>query len=99
MEDARFNRERRLVARFATEAFDRVKDRGLFSANIRARTAANFQIEIVDGIHDVLAEETARARTFHRMFEAGNSERILAANVDEAVIAGRRKAGNRHRLN
>ena len=49
--------ERRLVARLAAIAFDRVEQCGLFAADVRAGAAANFKGEFEAAAKNVVAEE------------------------------------------
>src|SRR5580693_1845801 len=56
-EQSRLRRERRLVARLAAKAFDRVKQRGLLAADIRAGTPANFHVEVQAASQNVVAEK------------------------------------------
>src|SRR6185312_4290995 len=44
-EQARLHRERRLVARLAAEAFDRIEDRGFFAADVRTGPLAYLDVE------------------------------------------------------
>ena len=56
-EKSRLRGERRLVARLAAVPFDRVKQRGLFAADVRTGAAANLDIEVQATSQNVVAEE------------------------------------------
>jgi hypothetical protein len=85
------HRERRLVARLAAIAFDRVEDRSLFATDVRAGAATDLDVEPNAATDDVVAEEIVGARLIDRMLQSLRGERILAANVDEAALAARRE--------
>src|SRR5206468_12504632 len=97
-EEADLDRERRLVARLAAVTLDRLEERRLLAADIRARADAQLEVEREAAAHDVVAEEAAGARVRDRVLEPVVHQRILGAHVDEAVLAARRVRGDRHRL-
>ena len=97
-EEADLDRERRLVARLAAVALDRLEERRLLAADVRAGADAQLDVEREAGAQDVVAEQPARARLRERVLEPRVRERVLGAHVDEAVLAAGRVRGDRHRL-
>ena len=59
-------RERRLQARVAALALERVEQRGLLAADVGAGAAVHDEVERVVGAEDVLAEVAGRARPRRR---------------------------------
>ena len=93
------DRERRLVARLAAVALDRLEERRLLAADVGAGAAAELDVEGEARAQDVVAEEArARAPAAMRVRERARRERVLAADVDEAALAAGGEAGDRHRL-
>ena len=82
------DRERRLVARLAALALDRLEQRRLLAAHVRARTDAQLDLEAV----------AVRRRRVDRVLHAHVRERVLGADVDVALLRARREAGDRERL-
>ena len=97
-EEADLDRERRLVARLAAVALDRLEERRLLAADVRARADAQLDVEREARAHDVVAEQAVLARLRERVLEPRVRERVLRAHVDEAVLAAGRVRGDRHRL-
>ena len=56
------DRERRLVARLAALALDRLEQRRLLAADVGAGAAADLDVEVEAGAEDVAAEQAGRAR-------------------------------------
>ena len=85
------HRERRLVARLAAEALDRVEDRGLLAADVGAGALADLDVE-----RETLAENVARRGSRGARASASACSRmrvrlrVLAAQVDVAALAARR---------
>ena len=94
-EDAHLHRERRLVARLAAEAFDRVEDRGLLAADVGAPAAPDLDVERESGAHDVGAQQAARARRVDRALQPLGGQRVLSAHVDESLLAAGRERRDR----
>ena len=92
------NGKRRFAARLAAFAFDRIEERGLFAADIRAGAAPDFDVETEPASHHVIAEQPRRARRIDRVLEALRRQRIFSADVDEAELGPRGEGGDRHRL-
>ena len=59
--------ERRLVARLAAEALDRVEERGLLAADVCAGALAQLDVEAHPLAEDVVAEQAARACLCNRL--------------------------------
>ena len=97
-EEADLDRERRLVARLAPLALDRLEDRRLLAADVGARAAADLDVEREALAHHVVAEESALPRLVERVLERVQGLRVLAAQVEVAVLAARRVRRDRHRL-
>ena len=91
-------RERRLVPRLAAIALDRLEQRRLLAADIRAGADAQLDVEGEAGAEDVVAEQARRARLREGVLEARVRERVLRAHVDEAALAAGRVRRDRHRL-
>ncbi len=81
-------RKRRLQPRLAALALERVEQRRLLAADIRAGAAMNGDLEIVTAAEDVLADVSGLARFVERRAENLVAALELAANVDERVMRG-----------
>ena len=90
--------KRRLVPRFAAKALDRLEERRLFAADVRARADAELDVEREPGSHDVVAEESTCTHFRERVLDPRVGERILGTDVDEAALATGRECCDRHRL-
>ena len=97
-EQADVDRERRLVARLAAVALDRVEQRRLLAADVRAGAHAQLDVEVEPGAHHVVAEQIVRAGLGDRVREPLPGQRVLAAEVDVGVLGAGREAGDRQRL-
>jgi len=74
--------ERRLEARLALLALERLEQRSFFAADVRAGADERVDVLIDTGALDVLAEQARRVRFFQRCFEARNRfVHELAADV------------------
>ena len=75
-------RERRLHARLAAVALDRLDESGLFAADVSTRATCNRHVEVEVRSEDPFAEEASGARFVESFVE--NRRRVveLAANVD-----------------
>ena len=74
-EQALLDGERRLAARLAAVPLDRVEDRGLLTADVRARAAPDLDVEGEPLPHDVLAEQARAPAPVDGAFAAGGSAR------------------------
>jgi hypothetical protein len=97
-EQAGLHRERRLVARLAAVALDRVEERRLLAADVGARAAAQLHVEADPLAEHVLAEQPPRSRLRDRVRDPFGRQRVFAPDVDEPELAPGREAGDRHRL-
>ena len=95
---ARHRRKRRLHARNAALAFDRIEQRGFFAALVRARARMRVQIEIEAGARDVLAEIALRVRFRDGAIHEIDQIAILAADIDVAGVRVDRQAGDQDAL-
>ena len=77
--------EGRTRARASGEAFERGDQRRLFAADERAGALDQLDIEVEAAAEDVVAEHAVLARLVDGAFEAVHGERILGANVDDAL--------------
>ena len=87
-EQADLDRERRLRARLAAVALDRLEERRLLAADVCAGADPELELESV---------QLRRARV-DRVLQPLVGERVLGADVEEAAFAARREARDRHRL-
>ena len=90
--------ERRLQARVAALALERVEQRGLLAADVGAGAAVDDQVERVVGAEDALAEVARRARLGERGVEDVGLVLVLAADVDEGAVDARRPRRDDHAL-
>ena len=90
--------KRRLVAWFPAIAFNRVEERGLFTADIGAGAAANFNVEFEAAAKNVVAEKSVFGGRLNGVLHAFGSQRIFATKVDVTLARAGDKAGNRHTL-
>ena len=80
-------RERRLEARHAPLALERLEQARLLAADVRARAAVHDDLEIEARTEDVLADEALGARVLDGLHEAVVAECELAAHVEERQVA------------
>src|SRR5207344_2386605 len=97
-EDAALDGERRLVAWLAALALDRVEQRGLLAADVRARTPPELDVEREPLPHHVGPKEPVCVRLVDRVLEPRGRLWVLAADVDEPALRAGRVAGDRQRL-
>ena len=83
-------RERRLQARVAALALERVEQRGLLAADVGAGAAVHDEVERVVGAEDALAEVARRARLGERGVEHVGLVVVLAADEDERLVGADR---------
>ena len=86
-EQPTLDRERGLVARLAAIALDRAEDRGLLAADVGAGALAQLDVEAQVPTDDVVPQQLSLARLLEGVLESSLSERVLAAQVDVAVLA------------
>ena len=98
-EQALLDGERRLVARLAALALDRVEQRGLLAADVRAGAAPQLDVEGEALAHHVVAEEASgRAPASIAFSSIEVAMRVLAPDVEEPLLRPGREAGDRQRL-
>ena len=91
-------RERRTRTRHAAEALDGLEKSSLLTADERARAEAELDVKREARTEDVVTEEAELLRLLDRNLQAVNGERILRADVDEALRRTDRVARDHHRL-
>ena len=97
-EEPRDDGKRRLVARLAPLALDRVEDRRLLAADVRARALPHLDVEVQPLTEDVLPEVATVPGLLERVVENVVRLRVLATQVDVAARAVGRVRRDRHRL-
>src|SRR6185436_20777143 len=97
-EQADLGRERRLVARLAAVALERVEERGLLAADVGPGAAPQLEVEAHAVAQDVGPEEAALVAAPDRVLEQLGGERIFAPDVEEAALAAGGEARDGHRL-
>src|SRR3954469_7142015 len=75
--------ERRLEARVAALALERVEQRGLLAADVRAGATVDPELERVVGAEDAVAQVALGLRLLDRLLEARGLQVVLTADVDE----------------
>ena len=78
--------ERRLQARVAALALERVEQRGLLAADVGALAAVDHEVEGVLGAEDALAEVALGVGLLDGRLEDVGLVRVLAADEDEALV-------------
>src|SRR5262249_44953491 len=79
--------ERRLDARVATLALERLEQPGLLPADVGTGTPVDDDLEIEAGAEDVLADEAGRRGLAHGLPQSLVAEQPLAADVDVGEVA------------
>ena len=92
------DRERRLVARLAALALDRLEERRLLAADVGAGAAPELDIEGEARAQDVVAEEARLAGANDRVGHARLGLGVFAADVEVALARAGREGRDRHRL-
>ena len=87
-----------LVARLAPIPLDRVEDRRLLAADVRAGAATDLELEAKAASKDVVAEEPRVPRLIDGVLHPFGRQPILTANVEVAVLAAGRERGDGERL-
>ena len=88
-------RERRLHARLAALAFERLEHAGLLAADVGARAAVDVHVELEARAHDAVAEDAVLVRLLDRPLQDLRRLRVLAADVDVAGVGLHRPAADR----
>src|SRR6266481_2110852 len=96
MEQAGLGGLGRLVPRLAPVAFDGSEQRGLLSADVSARAAPQLQVKAKAASEDVIAEQAAGAGGCDRAGEPPRCRRVLAANVDVALLSAGGQGADGH---
>ena len=97
-EEADIDREGRLAARLTAVSLDRVEQRGLLTADVRARALAHLDVEANAAPEDVVAEVAGGSCGLDRVGDPLPGDRVLAAQVEVPALAPGREARDRHRL-
>ena len=92
-------RERRAFARFAALPFERIQQRGLFAADIRARAGMHENVEIEPGVENIFPQQPHFPRLLDGFEQAGVRQHVFAANIDVALRRADAIAGNDHPFN
>src|SRR5207248_9212486 len=87
---ARGRGERRLEPGLPTTSFEGVEQRRLLTADVRARSRVDGDLEIEARAEDVLAEVARSFGFAHGRVETADAVQCLAADVDEAVVGPHR---------
>src|SRR5690349_7154105 len=90
--------ERRAQARLSATSFDRLEQRGLFAADVRAGAAMDDQVEVVARTHDVLAEDPGLVGLRSRALELPRRVSELAAAEDVHLVGSDRVRADGHAL-
>src|ERR1039457_1896050 len=90
--------ERRLVTRFAAIAFNRVEQRGLFTADIGAGAPTNLNVELQAAVKNAVAEKPVFIGRLDGLMHTFCSQRIFSTQVDVAPARARNEAANRDAL-
>ena len=78
--------ERGLVAGLAAESLQRVEQGGLLAADVGARPPPDGDVEVVAGAGRVRAEQARGSQPLDGALQAGGGQRVLAPDVDPAVV-------------
>ena len=95
---ALLRRERRLQARHAAVAFERLDEGRLLAAHERARARLDADVAGEAAAEDVLAEEAGLLRGRERLLETHDRERVLGAHVNKSFSRADRVGGDEHAL-
>jgi len=88
--------EGRLVAWIGTMAFEGLKKRGLFAANVAAGADEYFEVKVEVAAEDFLAEDARFATAANFLAEDFFLERILMADIEDALSRAGDEAGDDH---
>ena len=69
----------------ATAAFERVEQRGLLAADVRARARVHGELEVESAAQDVLAEVARRVGLAHGLVQPPQHGDDLTAQIDEGL--------------
>ncbi len=92
------HRERRLVSGFSPLPLYRVEERRLLSADIRARAAANLDIESNPRSSDVFAQVAVGPSLGDRILDTSARDGIFGADIQVSVLTSGRDRGDDHRF-
>ena len=90
--------DRRLEAHHAALAFEAFEHRGLFAADIGARTAADLEVEGFVRALNIPAQPVGCDGCGDRLLHGGDGVRIFRADIDVALGGADGDAGNGHAL-
>ena len=96
--EARDGREGGTQPGLAAAAFQRVEQRGLLTADVRAGARVHGEFEVESAAQDVLAEVARLVRLAHGLVQPPQHGDDLAAQVDEGVRRADRVAGDHDAL-
>ena len=91
-------RIRRPDARLAALALDRVDQRRLLAADEGPGAEADLQVEVEAGAEDVLAQQPALAALVDGVLDPLDGQRVLGADVEEALVRADGVAADDHPL-
>src|SRR3954453_24019913 len=77
-------------AGLAAEALERVEQRGLLTADVRAGARVHHDVQVEPGVQDVRAEIALRVRLVDRAAQPAGRVHRLAADVDERPVGADR---------
>ena len=86
--------EGRLQARLPTETLERIDERCLLAADVRAGATMHDHVTVEAAAEDVLADVAGGARLFHRLFQKEPLSQVLASDVDEGDVHLQRVRGD-----
>ena len=91
-----FDRARRLGARLAAHAHDRVHQRRAFAADVGAAAGPHSDLDVLAAAENVLADQAQPLGVGDRFPEALDGQRILAADVVVCPLGAADDAGDEH---
>ena len=95
-EQALHGRERRTGTGLAAVTLDGGHQSGLLAAHEGAGAQTDVDVEVKAGVENVLAQQAVFAGLLDGNLQTLNGDRVLRANVDEALVGADRIAGDRH---
>src|ERR1035437_3686651 len=95
-EQALLRWKRRLIPGLTAIAFYRIKQRGLFAADVRAGATAQLDVEAKAAAANVIAEESLCAGKKNGLLKALGGQRIFSANVNVTPLRADGKGGDGH---
>ena len=91
-----FDRARRLGARLAAHAHDRVHQCRALAADVGAAAGAHPDFDVLPAAEDVLADQTEPLGVGNRLPESLDRQRVLAADVVVCPLGAADHAGDQH---